>query len=261
MWRVMSVSVWRAILLVWGLSLISPPTELIAGTLTSSVDRADEPFGLSTSMVTTGPLLEKWLDVERKVDDERRVLRICEENRASCQSQTALQFLAIVDSGRTLTGRARLGVINRGINLKIRPMSDLALYGADDVWSPPLATFAIGAGDCEDYAIAKFVALQEVGVSADDLRIVILQDDIRKEYHTVVAARLGGNWLMLDNRHMIMVNDQQVRGYHPVFLIDHDGVKLYPDAPSTSAGSHGYERGVGQIFHVATVPRRRNVRK
>ena len=106
----MIVSAWRAILLlVWALSLIFPPTELIAGTLTSSVDRADEPFGLSTSMVTTGPLLEKWLDVERKVDDERRVLRICEENRASCQSQTALQFLAIVDNARTLEGRARFG--------------------------------------------------------------------------------------------------------------------------------------------------------
>jgi predicted transglutaminase-like cysteine proteinase len=250
MWRVMSVSVWRAILLVWGLSLISPPTELIAGTLTSSVDRADEPFGLSTSMVTTGPLLEKWLDVERKVDDERRVLRICEENRASCQSQTALQFLAIVDGARTLEGRARLGQINRAINLKIKSMSDLALYGAEDVWSPPLATLAKGAGDCEDYAIAKFVALQEAGVSADDLRIVILRDDIREEDHAVVAARLDGKWLMLDNLHMVMAEDQQVRDYyHPIFLIDHESVKRYSGASSTSEGSRGYERAVGQILH------------
>jgi predicted transglutaminase-like cysteine proteinase len=177
------------------------------------------------------------------------VLRICEENRASCQSQTALQFLAIVDSARTLQGRARLGEINRAINLKIKPMSDLALYGADDVWSPPLATLAIGAGDCEDYAIAKFVALQEAGVSADDLRIVILRDDIRKEDHAVVAARLDGNWLMLDNRHMLMVEDQQVRDYYlPEFLIDHDGVKRYALAPSTSEGSPGHESGIGQIL-------------
>jgi predicted transglutaminase-like cysteine proteinase len=249
--RVGNSSAWRAILLAWGLSLICLPTELIAGALTSpgSVDRADEPFGLSTAVVTTGALLEKWLDVERQVDDERLVLEICKENRASCQSQAALQFLAIVNSARALEGRARLGEINRAINLKIKAKSDLALYGADDVWSPPLATFAIGAGDCEDYAIAKFVALQETGVSADDLRIVILRDDLRKEYHAVVAARLDGNWLMLDNRHMIMVEDQQVRDYHPLFLIDHGGVKLYPDAPSTSEGSRGYERGVGQIRH------------
>jgi predicted transglutaminase-like cysteine proteinase len=245
MWRVGNSSAWRAILLAWGLSLIFLPMELMAGTLTSP---ADEPFGLSTEKVTTGALLQKWHDVEHEVDNERQVLRVCEENRTSCQSQAALQFLAIVDSARTLEGRARLGEINRAINLKIKPMSDLALYGADDVWSPPLATLAIGAGDCEDYAIAKFVALQEAGVSADDLRIVILRDDIRKEDHAVVAARLDGSWLMLDNRHMLMVEDRQVRNYHPEFLIDDDGVKRYALAPSTSEESRGDERGVGQIL-------------
>ena len=224
----MSFNAARAILIAWGLCLISPTTALMAGTLTSPVGQADEPFRLSTSTVTTGTVLEKWRDVERELDDERRVLRICAENRASCRSQAALQFLAIVDGARSLGGRARLGDVNRAINLKIKPMSDLALYGAEDVWSPPLVTLAKGAGDCEDYAIAKFVALEEAGVSADDLRIVILRDDVREEDHAVVAARLDGNWLMLDNLHMVMAEDQQMRDYYrPIFLIDRDGVKRY----------------------------------
>ena len=185
----MSLNAARAILIAWGLCLIFPPTELMAGTLTSPVEQADEHFKLSTSTVTTGTVLEKWLDVERKLDGERQVLKICEEARASCRSQAALQLLAIVDGARTLEGRARLGDVNRAINLKIKPMTDLALYGVEDVWSPPLVTLAKGAGDCEDYAIAKFVALQAAGVSADDLRIVILRDDIREEDHAVVAAR------------------------------------------------------------------------
>src|SRR5258706_7615835 len=213
-----------------------------------TVDRADsydEPFGLSTATVTKGPVREKWLNVEREVDDERLVLRMCEENRASCQSPIALQFLAIVDSGRALGGRARIGEINRAINLKLKPVSDLALYGAEDVWSPPLATFAIGAGDCEDYAIAKFVALQEAGISADDLRIVILRDDHREEDHAVVAARLDGHWLTLDNRHMVLVEDHDLLRYRPIFLVDRDGVKAY--SPSTFEASHGYTRAIGQI--------------
>jgi predicted transglutaminase-like cysteine proteinase len=209
--------------------------------------RSTEPFGISTAKVTTGALLEKWLVVEREIDAERLTLKLCEENRASCRSQAALEFLAIVDSGRLLNGRARLGEINRATNLKITPMSDLALYGTEDFWSSPLATLAMGAGDCEDYAITKFVALQEAGISADDLRIVILRDDIREEDHAVVAARLNGSWLMLDNLHMIMVEDQHVRDYyHPVFLIDRDGVKRYLDASSTSKGAREYEPAVGQ---------------
>ena len=92
MHRVISVSAWRAIWLVWGLSLICPPAALNAATLTSSVGRTDEPFGLSAAMVTIGKLLEKWLDVEREIDDERLVLRVCEEDHAFCYSPTALQF-------------------------------------------------------------------------------------------------------------------------------------------------------------------------
>jgi predicted transglutaminase-like cysteine proteinase len=242
----------RAILLAYGLFLIFSPTHLMAAPLdsTASVERAvgsDEPFGLSTATVTEGPVLEKWLNVEREVGDEQLVLRSCEENRASCQSPTALQFLAIVDSGRALEGRARIGEINRAINLNLKPRSDLALYGAEDVWSPPLATFAMGAGDCEDYAIAKFVALQQAGISADDLRIVILRDDHREEDHAVVAARLDGHWLTLDNRHMVLVEDHDVRRYRPIFLVDRDGVKAYSDAPSTIEASRGYERATGQI--------------
>ena len=250
--RIGNSSALRAILLAWGLSLIFSPTHLMAAPLNSpgSVDRADrsdEPFGLSTATVTRGAVLEKWLNVEREIDDERQVLRMCEENRASCQSPTAVQFLALVDSGRSLQGRARLGEINRAINLKLTPKSDLALYGEEDVWSAPLATFAIGAGDCEDYAIAKFVALQEAGVSPDDLRIVILRDDHREEDHAVVAARLDGHWLTLDNRHMVMVEDHDVRRYRPIFLVDHDGVKAYSDTPYLAEGSRGPERAIGQI--------------
>src|SRR4051794_32439862 len=250
--RIGNLRAWRAILLAWGLSLICLPTNLVAAPLNSpgSADqaaRSDEPFGLSTAPVTTGAVLDKWLGVEREVNDERLVLRMCEENRASCQSQPALEFLAIVDSGRILDGRARLGEINRAINLKLKPKSDLALYGAEDVWSPPLATFSMGAGDCEDYAIAKFVALQAAGVSADDLRIVILRDDHREEDHAVVAARLDGKWLMLDNRHMVLVEDQLMRRYRPVFLVDRDGVKLYSDTPAIAEGPRGAERAIGQI--------------
>jgi predicted transglutaminase-like cysteine proteinase len=146
-------------------------------------------------------------------------------------SPAALQFLAIVDNAKARDGRARLGEINRAINLAIRPMSDLAQYGAIDVWSSPLVTFASGAGDCEDYAIAKFAALRHAGVSPDDLRIVIMHDTLRDEDHAVAAARLDGHWLMLDNRRMAMVEDADVRNYRPTFVIDQYGVMQYVDTP------------------------------
>jgi len=105
----------------------------------------------------------------------------------------------------------------------------MAQYGQIDVWSSPLDTFATGAGDCEDYAIAKFVALHLAGVSPDDLRIVVIRDTIRGEDHAVAMARLDGHWLTLDNRRMAMVEDADVRNYRPLFVIDDHGVMRYDD--------------------------------
>jgi predicted transglutaminase-like cysteine proteinase len=216
----------RAVVLAWGMAWFGPATVLTAAPLDSS-----EPFGLSTSTLSFGGLREKWRDLERQLDDERVQLALCDGDRERCVSPAALQFLAIVDTARTREGRARLGEINRAINLAVRPMSDLAQYGAADVWSSPLATFGSGAGDCEDYAIAKFAALRHAGIAPDDLRIVIMHDTVRDEDHAVAAARLDGHWLMLDNRRMAMIEDADVRNYRPTFVIDQRGVMQYVDTP------------------------------
>src|SRR5229473_5639080 len=159
----------RAIVLAWGMACLGPAPDLAAGTLVPSespeaTGGSAEPFGLFASTLSFGDLREKWLGVERKLDDERVQLALCDGDRDRCVSPAALQFLAIVDNAKAREGRARLGEINRAINLAIRPMSDLAQHGEDIyVWSSPLATLSRGTGDCEDYAIAKFVALRLAG--------------------------------------------------------------------------------------------------
>jgi predicted transglutaminase-like cysteine proteinase len=226
---------WRVAVLVWGMVWLGPAPDLTAGTLISPgamdlIRKSAEPFGLFASKVTAGALREKWLGVERKLDDERVQLALCDGDRERCVSPAALQLLAIVDNARTRDGRGRLGEINRAINLAIRPMSDLAQYGQVDVWSSPLDTFATGAGDCEDYAIAKFVALRLAGVSADDLRIVVMRDTIHGEGHAVAMARLDQHWLTLDNRRMAMIEDTDLRNIRPLFVIDQNDVMKYVDA-------------------------------
>ena len=227
---------WRAIALACGMAWFGPAADLTAATLDSTAaleltGKSAEPFGLDTSPREWGSVREKWRGVERKLDDERVQLALCDGDRDRCVSPAALRFLAIVDSGRAREGRARLGEINRAINLAIRSMSDLAQHGAPDVWSSPLATFASGAGDCEDYAIAKFEALRLAGISPDDLRIVVMRDTIRGEDHAVAAARLDGHWLMLDNRRMAMIEDSDVRHTRPLFAIDQNGVMQYAEPP------------------------------
>ncbi len=225
--------------LAWsGLGWLTPAA---AATLLSPgaavlIKKSVEPFGQPTAMVFDGGLHEKWQSLQRRLDDDMVQLALCDGDREGCVSPAALQFLAIVDAARLREGRARLGEINRAINLAVRPMADLAQYGELDVWASPLATLTRG-GDCEDYAIAKFVALRQAGIAPDDLRIVIMRDTVRGEDHAVAAVRLDGHWLTLDNRRMAMVEDSDIRNYRPTHLIDPHNIMRYTDTPVLVAAS------------------------
>lgn len=233
---------WRATILAAALVWMGPAANLKAGTLISpgmleGIRKSAEPFGLFATRLSGGGLAEKWSGLERKLEDDMVQLALCDGDRERCVSPAALQLLAIVDTARTREGRARFGEINRAINLAIRATSDMAQYGQIDVWSPPLDTFATGAGDCEDYAIAKLAALRMAGVSRDDIRLVVLRDLTRGEDHAVVSARLDGHWLTLDNRRMTMIEDIDIRNHRPLFVIDDGGVMRYETQPALASAA------------------------
>ena len=189
--------------------------------------------------VATAELLTKWTSVKAGIRAESEILAHCRENPEHCPS-AARTFLAIVAEGRAHTGRARIGVINRAINLAIRGKSDLAQWGVEDRWTAPLATLTSGSGDCEDYAIAKYVALTEAGVDAEDVRLIVVRDLTIDAGHAVVAVRLEGSWIILDNRRQTLVDDREMRRVTPLFVLDRDGVKQFapvatPDLPYIGA--------------------------
>ena len=221
---------WRAAIVVAG--LIGAAASPAASSDIDDPHAVTEPFGRSAFQVPDDHALAmKWQGVARELTDELLVLALCEESRSRCDSPQALRFLAIIDAAKSKDGRARAGEINRAMNLGVRASSDLALYGEADVWRAPLALLAVGAGDCEDVAIAKFVALRAAGFVAADLRIVILRDTLRHEDHAVAAVRMDGRWWLLDNRRMAMVEDVHLKNHQPLFVLDSVGVRHYRDAP------------------------------
>jgi predicted transglutaminase-like cysteine proteinase len=65
-------------------------------------------------------------------------------------------------------------------------MRDLTQWGVEDRWTASLATLTTGFGDCEDYAIAKYVALTEAGVAAENVQLIIVRDFAADADHAVV---------------------------------------------------------------------------
>jgi predicted transglutaminase-like cysteine proteinase len=201
----------------------TPP---VAGAAPDQNPAAAEPFGGAMLPVTTGEILDKWNGLVADIRAESAVLTQCRDDAAACPP-AAQKFLAVIAEGRGREGRARAGVINRAINLAIEPTSDLVQWGVPDRWSAPLQTLASGQGDCEDYAIAKYVALREAGVAESDLRLVIVRDLSLGADHAVTVTRLGDKWIVLDNRRFTLLDDVDMQRVVPLFVLDHDGVKRF----------------------------------
>jgi predicted transglutaminase-like cysteine proteinase len=167
----------------------------------------------------------KWTELQSRILAEKETLAACRSGDRPCPA-AARRFLSIVERGRQREGRARLGEINRAINLSIRPMSDLAQYGVEDYWAAPLESLGSGAGDCEDYAIAKYVALEETGMAPADLQLEIVRDVEHQATHAVVVVRYKDEWLILDNRTLMIVNAEETH-YYPLLALDHEGIRTF----------------------------------
>lgn len=198
-----------------------------------------EPFGRTSSLAPAGPLWIKWQALDEGFTKANQALAQCRADSANC-SPALTRLAALVDEALGLEGRQRIGIVNRSVNLAISYTSDERQFGNganSDVWSSPAVTFASGRGDCEDYAIAKMFALRAAGVAPQDLRLLVTRVPSSGEGHAVLAARNEGEWLILDNRTMTLVNDTSARDLLPLFALDANGVRQYGEPQVTNVAS------------------------
>lgn len=182
-------------------------------------------FGMETQPLIAGTVQEKWTRAKAEIAVDLETVAHCRANGV-CPA-VAQKLIDLTAEGAGRTGRARVGLINRAVDLAIRPTSDEVQWGVADRWSAPFETLRSGRGDCEDYAIVKYLALLEAGLSEDDMRIVILKRDFPNEDHAVLAVRVDGDWLILDNRTLTLVRDTDLMGAMPEFVLDRSGVRRF----------------------------------
>ncbi|KII32978.1 periplasmic protein [Pseudomonas fluorescens] len=81
----------------------------------------------------------------------------------------------------------QLNVVNRFFNSQVRYVEDQDLWRQVDYWETPIEALWKGAGDCEDYAIAKYFSLRHLGVSSDKLRITYVKALRQNRAHMVLT--------------------------------------------------------------------------
>lgn len=128
-----------------------------------------------------------------------------------CDTKAGRKLAAVAEEARGLGQVEALKLVNREVNRLIAYRSDKA-----DQWQTLAQSAARGAGDCEDFAIAKMELLAELGFAPEQLQFIVLKDTRRQLYHAVLAVHVDGKRYILDNLSNTAASDEIFRTYKPI---------------------------------------------
>lgn len=92
----------------------------------------------------------------------------------------------IIEQNQHVTDLQKLQNVNLFFNL-FDFVDDIKLWKKEDYWATPLEFIGLKAGDCEDFTIAKYFTLLELGVDIDKLRLTYVKAVKLNQFHMVLA--------------------------------------------------------------------------
>jgi predicted transglutaminase-like cysteine proteinase len=135
---------------------------------------------------------------------------------------------ALIKSSTELAEQDKLSEVNRFFNRQIRFVDDIRLWNVNDYWATPIEMLVKGAGDCEDYSIAKYFTLRRLGIPSDKLRITYVKALNYNQAHMVLTyyASPSAEPLVLDNLINQIKPASQRKDLLPVYAFNAEGLYL-----------------------------------
>lgn len=167
-------------------------------------------FGTTEKRSSKLKAFKKWNGATKKMADEQADI-VKFKNRFK-------DWVAFLDTLRDKDQMTQINEVNRFMN-RSKYILDQKNWGVKDYWASP-GEFRAKFGDCEDYSIAKYMALKYLGHNPDNMRIVALKDTNLKVGHAILAYYLKDRIIILDNQIKVTVDSRSVRHYLPVYSIN-----------------------------------------
>lgn len=95
-------------------------------------------------------------------------------------------WFKVLEQSKTLSERQKLEKVNNFFNL-FRFVDDIKLWGVSNYWATPMEFIGVNGGDCEDFSIAKYFTLLQLGVPENKMRITMVKATSVNQYHMVLA--------------------------------------------------------------------------
>ncbi|WP_232301214.1 transglutaminase-like cysteine peptidase [Gilvimarinus agarilyticus] len=124
----------------------------------------------------------------------------------------------------------KLTAVNDFFNRSITFSDDTLLWRSKDYWATPLQTMGVRGGDCEDFSIAKYMSLLELGFEPDKLRLIYVKARLgnQAQAHMVLGyfANASAEPLILDNLNPAILPARSRSDLTPVFSFNSQGLWL-----------------------------------
>lgn len=169
-------------------------------------------FGVPQEYVARTVILQRALQEMDKLSGPANPVDPGQEPRA----QEWLELLA------SLKGEPPAAQL-QGINAFVNKQPYLADPDSQDLWITP-RWFLNGKGDCEEYALTKYVSLRRLGFSPERLRVAVVRNVPKHEFHAVIAVYLDDDILILDNRTDDIKAQDQVRDLKPLYSLNENSI-------------------------------------
>ena len=168
-----------------------------------------------------GSLAKQWKRVVSRVRSEEPLYEACDRKLSKCHAKVRAWRRSIKQMG-DLNGWNLLAAVNGKVNQLVRYADDIKQFGRIDHWASPIESL-VGRGDCEDYVILKYFSLVELGVSEDDMRVVVVKDNKRRIGHAVLAVKLAGKTYILDSLRARPQLHTSIKRYSPYYSFNRNG--------------------------------------
>lgn len=162
--------------------------------------------------------LRQWQAVLERIRREQPRYAACRNDPSVCPNHATKAWQALLLELEGMRLDDQLTRINRFVN-KFQYRSDLTIYGKSDYWATPFEFFN-NSGDCEDYAITKYISLRLLGVPEQQLRLAVVHDKIRDLAHAVLVVYKDDTALVLDNLTNAVLPHDRVANYTPYYTVN-----------------------------------------
>lgn len=160
-----------------------------------------------------------WQRVRKKLAHEAKLIAACDRDVSACGSPRIVAWRAKIHSLKGLPLTTQLRELNLFLNEIVPYLTDDENFGQEDYWTTPLE-FLRHAGDCEDYAIIKFTSLLELGLTNDQMRIVVVMDTLRNLPHALLSVEAEGQVYLLDSLFDVVLTDDRALPYVPQYSVN-----------------------------------------